>query len=177
MYHAIVKNIRLEKSLSALKKQAEGASSGFTQQLTENEAMKKQLAKLHALLGVNDDTTTTTDGNSTKPNTKTTDVLATLVAENAALTTQLDAATQAVKAAESQVAAVKKQAENQSTAFEKLLDEKLEADKHRERTAQQQTTLEQQAKELKDLKTERDSLRSQIQDYDFMFAEAKKKAE
>ncbi|TYZ58658.1 hypothetical protein PybrP1_003804 [[Pythium] brassicae (nom. inval.)] len=177
VYTAIVKNIRLEKSLSAMQKQAEGASTGYKQQLEENDAMKQQLAKLHALVGVDDDENDKTDNAGGKTSKKPTDVLATLVAENAALTTQLAAATKAVATAESHVATIKKQAEGQSAAFGKLLDEKHEADKHRERTAQQQAALEQQAQEIKELKAECDSLRSQIQDYDFMFAEAKKKAE
>lgn len=164
MYLSIDKNIRLEKSLTALKKQAEGASSIYKQQLEETVAMKKQVAKMHALVG----------GDDSKHKT---DVVAKLVEENTALTTQLEATKKDLQLAESEIETVKKQAEGQSSAYMKLMDEKAEADKCRDLTKTQKATLEQQAREIKELKSECDSLRAQIQDYDFMFAEAKKKAE
>lgn len=163
-------NIRLEKSLGALKKQAEGASNGYKQQLEENETIKKQLAKVHSLLGADD-----SDKDASKSNK--TDVLAKLIEENARLSTQLETATKELKAAESKIEVVKKQAEGQSSAFMKLMDEKTEADKHVHVMKEQTQTIAQQAKEIKNLTAECDSLKSQIQDYDFMFAEAKKKAE
>uniref|UniRef100_K3WFP5 Endoplasmic reticulum transmembrane protein n=1 Tax=Globisporangium ultimum (strain ATCC 200006 / CBS 805.95 / DAOM BR144) TaxID=431595 RepID=K3WFP5_GLOUD len=175
VYTSMDKNIRLEKSLGAMKKQAEGASAGYKGLLEENESMKKQLAKVHALLGSiksNDDNDDDVDDDKKKAN-----VLAKLIEENTYLTTKLETAKHDLKLAENKVEIVKKQAEGQSSAFMKLMDEKTEADKHLQLTKTQQETIAQQQKEISELKNERDALKSQIQDYDFMFAEAKKKAE
>lgn len=164
-------NIRLEKSLFAMKKQAEGASAGYKQQVDENESIKKQLQKVHSLLGMSDGDD---DGKDTK---KKADVLAKLIEENATLTTTLDTTTRNLELAENKVEVVKKQAESQSAAFMKLMDEKTEMDKYEQLAKDQEKTIEQQQSTLKELKKECESLKTQIQDYDFMFAEAKKKAE
>lgn len=173
VYTSIETNIRLEKSLGAMKKQAEGAAAGFKQQLEENESIQKQLAKVHLLLGDNNGG----DDDDKDDSKKKTNVLAKLVEENACLTTNLETAKHELKLAENKVEIVKKQAESQSSAFMKLMDEKSEADKHVQQGKEQQKTIETQTQEIKELKSERDSLKTQIQDYDFMFAEAKKKAE
>ncbi|KAF1318752.1 Ap-3 complex subunit, partial [Globisporangium splendens] len=173
VYTSMDKNIRLEKSLGAMKKQAEGASAGYKGLLEENESMKKQLAKVHALLG----STKSDDDDDVDDDKKKANVLAKLIEENTCLTTKLETVEHDLKLAENKVEIVKKQAEGQSSAFMKLMDEKTEADKHLQLTKTQQETIAQQQKEISELKNERDALKSQIQDYDFMFAEAKKKAE
>lgn len=165
-------NIYLEKNLGALKKQAEGASSGYKELLTENESIKKQLTKVHTLLGMNDD-----DDDDVSDEKKKANVLAKLVEENSYLTTKLETAKHDLKLADNKMEIVKKQAESQSAAFMKLMDEKNEADKHLPLMKEQEKTIAHQEKEINDLKRERDSLKTQVQDYDFMFADAKKKAE
>nr|AAP86966.1 unknown [Phytophthora sojae] len=74
-----------------------------------------------------------------------------------------------LKKAEGQVAAVTKQAEGQSSAFMKLMDEKSEADKQLETAKAQDEELKRQRELIAKLTEERDSLKTQIQDYDFMF--------
>lgn len=164
-------NIHLEKNLFAMQKQAEGVSVGYKQQLDENEVIKKQLQKVHSLLGMSDGED---DGKDAK---KKVDVLAKLIEENTTLTTTLEATTHDLELAENKVKVVKKQAESQSEAYMKLMDEKTESDKYEQLTKDQQKTIKQQAHEIKELKSDCESFKAQIQDYDFMFAEAKKKAE
>lgn len=164
-------NIHLEKSLFAMQKQAEGVSTGYKQQLDENESIKKQLQKVHALLGMSD------GDDDSSATTKKADVLAKLIEENTTLATKLETATHDLELAESKIAVVKKQAESQSAAFMKLMDEKTEADKFEQIAKDQKQTIERKSGEIKELKSECESLKTQIQDYDFMFAEAKKKAE
>ncbi|EGZ18911.1 hypothetical protein PHYSODRAFT_255626 [Phytophthora sojae] len=168
VYIALATNLRLEKSLGAMKKQAEGAAAGYKSLLAENESFKQQTAKLHQLLEAEED-----DGDKKKK----LDVLAKLVQENADLEAKVKASAEQLKKAEGQVAAVTKQAEGQSSAFMKLMDEKSEADKQLETAKAQDEELKRQRELIAKLTEERDSLKTQIQDYDFMFAEAKKKAE
>ncbi|CAI5740340.1 unnamed protein product [Hyaloperonospora brassicae] len=169
VYIALATNLRLEKSLEAMTKQAEGAASGYTSLLEENECLTKQTHKLHALL---DDGSGNDDAKGSKV-----DVLARLVQENADLEEQVRAAADKRTKAENEVAAVTKQAEGQSAAFMTLLEEKQTLDKQLETAASQRSQLERQREEIATLTAERDALKSQIHDYDFMFAEAKKKAE
>jgi B-cell receptor-associated protein 31 len=171
VYISMATNLRLDKSLIAMKKQAENASSGYKSLLEENESVKKQTAKLHELLdGADGDT----DAEKKKQKL---DVLTKLMEENAALSAKVEVTGKELQHAEAKVEAVKKQAEGQSSAFMKLLDEKTEADKHAATIKELKEQVTRQEEQLKALAEERDSLRSQIQDYDFMFAEAKKKAE
>ncbi|RLN56526.1 hypothetical protein BBJ28_00023583 [Nothophytophthora sp. Chile5] len=169
VYIALATNLRLEKSLGAMKKQAEGAAAGYKSLLAENESFKQQADKLHELLEHEN------DGEGDKQ--KKLDVLAKLVAENAQLAASVEAAAAKLKKAESQVAVVSKQAEGQSAAFMKLLDEKSASDKQLETAKTQEDELKRQREQIAVLTEERDALKSQIQDYDFMFSEAKKKAE
>ncbi|CAI5721469.1 unnamed protein product [Hyaloperonospora brassicae] len=148
VYIALATNLRLEKSLEAMTKQAEGAASGYTSLLEDNERLTKQTHKLHALL---DDGSGSDDAKGSKV-----DVLARLVQENADL---------------------EEQAEGQGAAFMTLLEEKQMLDKQLETAASQRSQLERQREEIATLTAERDALKSQIHDYDFMFPEAKKKAE
>jgi B-cell receptor-associated protein 31 len=168
VYHSMETNLRLEKSLAAMKKQAEGASNGYKNLLEENESTTAQLKKLKELVGDNEDDVK--KGGSASPLDK-------LLEENASLTKQLAVATKELKSAETKVDAVKKQAEGQSAAFMKLMDDKTKSDKQGEETKALEAKLQQQAEQIAALTTERDSLKSQVQDYDFMFADAKKKAD
>ncbi|DAZ93101.1 TPA: hypothetical protein N0F65_006853 [Lagenidium giganteum] len=161
-------NIKLEKSLGAMKKQAEGASTGYKALFEENETIKKQLEKVQKLLG------DSTDGDDKKG--EKVDVLAKLLEENAQLETKLESTTKELKSAEAKVEAVKKQAEGQSSAFMKLMDDKAALDKQTELVQVQKDKIETLEQEVKELKKERDALKAQVQDYDFMFADAKKKA-
>ncbi|KAE9326391.1 hypothetical protein PF008_g16665 [Phytophthora fragariae] len=167
VYIALATNLRLEKSLGAMKKQAEGAAAGYKSLLAENESFKQQTDKLHQLLEAE-------DGDDKK---KKLDVLARLVQENADLEAKVKASAEQLKKAEGQVAVVTKQAEGQSSAFMKLMDEKNESDKQLETAKTQEEELKRQRELIAKLTEERDLLKTQIQDYDFMFAEAKKKAE
>ncbi|CAI5705669.1 unnamed protein product [Peronospora farinosa] len=105
------------------------------------------------------------------------DALARLVQENAELEEEVKNLAEKLEKAHEQVGVVTKQAEGQSSAFMKLMDEKNEVDKQLETTKSQEEKLKRQHEEITKLTEERDSLKAQIQDYDFMFAEAKKKAE
>lgn len=165
VYMSMGQNLRLEKSLAAMKKQAEGASTGYKGLLTENESIKKQLDKVQLLLGDKGE------------GAKSVDVLAQLVEENSKLSTQLAEAEKRVKAAETSAESVKKQAAAQSESFMKLVDEKNDVEQQRELVKTQNTKIAALEKAIKDLTDDRDALKSQIQDYDFMFADAKKKAE
>ncbi|KAF4316920.1 hypothetical protein BBO99_00006419 [Phytophthora kernoviae] len=167
VYIALATNLRLEKSLGAMKRQAEGAAAGYKSLLEENESFKKQADKLHELLE-------SEEGDDKQ---KKLDVLAKLVKENADLTASVAASANKLKKAESEVAAVTKQAEGQSSAFMKLMDEKNESEKQLGVAKAQKEELKGQREQIAKLTEERDALKSQIQDYDFMFAEAKKKAE
>ena len=171
VYIALATNLRLEKSLEAMTKQAEGAASGYTSLLEENERLTKQTHKLHSLL---DDGSSSASDDAKGPKV---DVLARLVQENADLEEQVRAAADQRTKAENEVAAVTKQAEGQSAAFMTLLEEKQALDKQLETAASQRGQVERQREEIAALTAERDALKSQIHDYDFMFAEAKKKAE
>ncbi|OWY92233.1 putative membrane protein [Phytophthora megakarya] len=167
VYIALATNLRLEKSLGAMKKQAEGAAAGYKSLLAENETFKKQTEKLHELLG----------GEEGEEKKKKVDALARLVQENADLEQKVKASADKLKMAENEVAAVTKQAEGQSSAFMKLMDEKNESDKQLETAKAQDEEIKRQREQIAKLTEERDALKTQIQDYDFMFAEAKKKAE
>jgi B-cell receptor-associated protein 31 len=167
VYIALATNLRLEKSLGAMKRQAEGAAAGYKSLLAENETVKKQTDKLHELL----------EGEEGDDKQKKVDLLAKLARENAELEQQLKDASEKLKKAEGQVAAVTKQADGQSAAYMKLMDEKSASDKQLESAQAQEEQLKQQREQIAKLSEERDALKSQIQDYDFMFAEAKKKAE
>ncbi|KAF1776143.1 hypothetical protein JG687_00005433 [Phytophthora cactorum] len=167
VYIALATNLRLEKNLEAMKKQAEGAAAGYKSLLAENETFKKQTEKIHQLLGDE-------EGEDKK---KKVDALARLVQENADLEEKVKTSDEKLQKAENQVAAVTKQAEGQSSAFMKLMDEKNESDKHLETAKTQEEEIKRQREQIAKLSEERDSLKTQIQDYDFMFAEAKKKAE
>ncbi|KAG3091135.1 hypothetical protein PI124_g5912 [Phytophthora idaei] len=167
VYIALATNLRLEKNLEAMKKQAEGAAAGYKSLLAENETFKKQTEKIHQLLGDE-------EGEDKK---KKVDALARLVQENADLEEKVKTSDEKLQKAENRVAAVTKQAEGQSSAFMKLMDEKNESDKHLETAKTQEEEIKRQREQIAKLSEERDSLKTQIQDYDFMFAEAKKKAE
>ncbi|KAK1943130.1 B-cell receptor-associated protein 29 [Phytophthora citrophthora] len=167
VYIALATNLRLEKSLGAMKKQAEGAAAGYKSLLAENETFKKQTEKLHELFGDE-------EGEDKK---KKVDALARLVQENADLEQKVKASADQLKKAENEVAAVTKQAEGQSSAFMKLMDEKNASDKQLETAKAQEEEIKRQREQIAKLTEERDSLKTQIQDYDFMFSEAKKKAE
>ncbi|CAI5718541.1 unnamed protein product [Peronospora destructor] len=155
------------KNLEAMTKQAEGAAAGYQLLLAENESFKKQTEKLHELL----------EGEEGDEKNKKGDALARLVQENAELEEKAKISGEKLEKAQEQVAVVTKQAEGQSSAFMKLMDEKNELDKQLETTKCQEEKLKRQQEETTKLMEERDSLKAQIQDYDFMFAEAKKKAE
>ncbi|CAH0478514.1 unnamed protein product [Peronospora belbahrii] len=167
VYITLATNLRLEKNLEAMKKQAEGAAAGYKSLLAENESYKKQTDKLHELL----------EGEEGDDKKKKVDALARLVQENADLEEKVKTLVDKLKKAEDQVVVVTKQAEGQSSAFMKLMDEKNESDKQLETVKSQEVELEYQRQQIAKLTEERDSLKFQIQDYDFMFAEAKKKAE
>lgn len=51
VYSGVEANIRLEKSLQAMQKQAQGAADGYKGLLEENEKMEKKLATLTDLSG------------------------------------------------------------------------------------------------------------------------------
>ncbi|GLE01464.1 hypothetical protein PINS_up010294 [Pythium insidiosum] len=165
VYHAMETNIRLEKSLGAMKKQAEGASTGYKTLLEEQEKTKLQIAKLRELVGEDG------DGKGGK------DALTKLLDENASLTKQLSEAKKALATSDAKIEAVKKQAEGQSAAFMKLMDEKSASDSQAASHKALEEKIAKQEEQIRELTRDRDSLKSQIQDYDFMFAEAKKKAE
>lgn len=167
VYTTLATNLHLEKNLIAIKKQAEGAAAGYKALLVENESFKKQTDKLHQLLG-------NEEGDDKK---KKVDALAKLVQENADLEDEVKMAIEKLQKAENQVASVTKQAEGQSSAFMKLMDEKNESDKQLEAAKTHEEEMKRQRKQIAKLTEERDALKTQIQDYDFMFAEAKKKAE
>ncbi|RQM22338.1 hypothetical protein B5M09_008871 [Aphanomyces astaci] len=160
LYSSMVVNIKLEKSLGAMEKQAKGASSSYTNLLEEHEILQKQLKKLVGLDGTTDLTS-----------------LEKLLKENAAYETEVASLKKSVAASDAAIAQVKKQADSQSAAYMKLLDETTAKGDQ----AQEIKDLHAQVVDLKqtvnDLTKDRDSLKTQIQDYDFMFAEAKKKAE
>ncbi|RHY31335.1 hypothetical protein DYB32_003594 [Aphanomyces invadans] len=160
LYSSMVLNIKLEKSLGAMEKQAKGASSSYTKLLEEHEIVQKQLKKLVGLDGSTDMTT-----------------LEKLLKENATYETELATLKKTAAASESAIAQVKKQADSQSAAYMKLLDESTaQADQAKEVKDLHAQVLELK-KTINDVTKDRDALKSQIQDYDFMFAEAKKKAE
>lgn len=167
VYTTLATNLHLEKNLIAIKKQAEGAAAGYKALLVENESFRKQTDKLHQLLG-------NEEGDDKK---KKVDALAKLVQENADLEDEVKMAIEKLQKAENQVASVTKQAEGQSSAFMKLMDEKNESDKQLEAAKTHEEEMKRQRKQIAKLTEERDALKTQIQDYDFMFAEAKKKAE
>ncbi|KAL7689957.1 putative B-cell receptor-associated protein [Plasmopara halstedii] len=167
VYTTLVTNLHMEKNLIAMKKQAEGAAAGYKSLLAENESFKKQMDKLHDLLG-------NEEGDDKK---KKVDALTRLVQENADLEDKVKMAIEKLQKAENQVVFVTKQAESQSSAFMKLMDEKNESDKQLEAAKTHEDEIKRQRKQIDKLTEERDALRTQIQDYDFMFAEAKKKAE
>ncbi|RHY88422.1 hypothetical protein DYB37_007289 [Aphanomyces astaci] len=160
LYSSMVVNIKLEKSLGAMEKQAKGASSSYTNLLEEHEILQKQLKKLVGLDGTTDLTS-----------------LEKLLKENATYETEVASLKKSVAASDAAIAQVKKQADSQSAAYMKLLDETTAKGDQ----AQEIKDLHAQVVDLKqtvnDLTKDRDSLKTQIQDYDFMFAEAKKKAE
>ncbi|KAF0694906.1 Aste57867_14248 [Aphanomyces stellatus] len=159
LYSSMVTNIKLEKSLGALEKQAKSASSSYTKLLEEHDVLQKQLKKLVGL--------DAGDANT----------LEKLLKENATLETEVAALKKSVAASDASIAQVKKQADSQSAAYMKLLDESTaKGDKEAEVKELHQQVLEQK-KTINDLTKDRDSLKAQIQDYDFMFADAKKKAE
>ncbi|CAH0489006.1 unnamed protein product [Peronospora farinosa] len=168
VYITLATNIHLEKSLEAMTKQAEGAAAGYKVLLAENASLKKQTEKFHELLDGE-------EGDEKKK--KKIDALARLVQENAELEEEVKNLAEKLEKAHEQVGVVTKQAEGQSSAFMKLMDEKNEVDKQLETTKSQEEKLKRQHEEITKLTEERDSLKAQIQDYDFMFAEAKKKAE
>jgi len=168
VYSSLAINIKLEKSLQAMERQAKGASSGYTKLLEEHEIMQKQMKKLQAL-DLSEDQTNPLDK---------------LLSENARLEIEVGVLKKTVTTCESQVESMKKQAENQSAAYMKLLDESTSKETDLATIQALQTDLaarkqqlQDQKQQIEELTTDRDSLKSQIQDYDFMFAEAKKKAQ
>ena len=154
-------------------KQAEGAAAGYKVLLTDHESVKKQTEKLQKLLGGDDDDD---DDDDQKKKTKI-EAVTKLMQENTELDEQVHVLREKLENAHGQVAVVTKQAESQSSAFMKLMDEKKELDKQVETIKVQEEKVKRQRTEITKLTEERDSLKAQIQDYDFMFAEAKKKAE
>ncbi|EQC25100.1 hypothetical protein SDRG_17014 [Saprolegnia diclina VS20] len=157
VYSSMVTNISLEKKYEAMEKQAKNASSGYSKLIDEHDTLQKQLKKLSGFEA---------DGKG----------LEALLAENAALEKEVGTLTKSLATAETTVGNVKKQAENQSTAYMKLLDDSAAKDaKVDELKAAQKSIVDLKAT-VAELTKERDSLKTQIQDYDFMFADAKKKA-
>ncbi|OQR97760.1 hypothetical protein THRCLA_06866 [Thraustotheca clavata] len=153
----MVTNITLEKKFEAMEKQAKGASSGYSKLLEEHDVLQKQLKKLSSF---------EKDGKGVEA----------LLAENAKLETQVEELEKNLSTAQTQVESVKKQADNQSTAYMKLLDDVASKDAKAEELKTAQSTISDLKSQLAELTKERDNLKTQIQDYDFMFADAKKKA-
>ncbi|CAK5181729.1 unnamed protein product [Aphanomyces euteiches] len=161
LYSSMVTNIKLEKSLGALEKQAKGASSSYTKLLEEHDVMQKQLKKLVGLEGDKGDANT----------------LEKLLKENATLDTEVGALKKKVATSDASIAQVKKQADSQSAAYMKLLDESTAKGDQAKEIEELHAQVLEYKKTINELTKDRDSLKSQIQDYDFMFSEAKKKAE
>ncbi|KDO20637.1 hypothetical protein SPRG_12994 [Saprolegnia parasitica CBS 223.65] len=141
----------------AMEKQAKNASSGYSKLIDEHDTLQKQLKKLSGFEA---------DGKG----------LEALLAENAALEKEVSTLKKSLATAETTVENVKKQAENQSTAYMKLLDDSAAKDAKVDELKAAQTSIADLKSTVAELTKERDSLKTQIQDYDFMFADAKKKA-
>lgn len=171
MYHSIETNIRLDKSLQAMRKQAEGASAGFKSLLEEQEVAKVKMQKLTSL--IKSDTSDQEKDSDGKP------ILERLLDENSTFQTQLQLVEKEREQLKRQVEILQKQANGQNSAFMQLLEEKtlLVTKDTEKKLSVKEETIRKQAKDLTTLEQERDALKSQIQDYDFMFAEARKKAE
>ncbi|OQR87916.1 hypothetical protein ACHHYP_07894 [Achlya hypogyna] len=157
VYSGMVTNITLEKKFHAMEKQAKSASEGYSKLIDEHDTLQKQVKKLAGIEG--DDKG-----------------LDAILAENASLEKELADVKKALAAAETQVAAVKKQADGQSAAYMKLLDDTAAKDAKVDELKTALETITDLKSKLAELAKERDSLKTQIQDYDFMFADAKKKA-
>ncbi|KAL0583053.1 hypothetical protein ABG067_007019 [Albugo candida] len=171
VYHSIETNIRLDKSLQAMRKQAEGASAGFKSLLEEQEVAKVKMQKLTSL--IKSDTSDQEKDSEGKP------ILERLLDENSTFQTQLQLVEKEREQLKRQVEILQKQANGQNSAFMQLLEEKtlLVTKDTEKKLSVKEETIRKQAKDLTTLEQERDALKSQIQDYDFMFAEARKKAE
>lgn len=173
VYHSIETNIHLAKSLQAMRKQAEGASAGYKTLLEEQEVAKVKLQKLTALVKTDTSGAQEPSEGDGKP------ILERLLDENSILQTRLQLVEKEKEQANRQVEILQKQANGQNSAFMQLLEEKtlLVTKDTEEKLLKKEEVIRKQETDLKTLEQERDSLKSQIQDYDFMFAEARKKAE
>lgn len=160
VYSSLENNLQLTRSLEAMKKQAQGAAAGYDNLHEEHEALKKQVEVFKQV--------SSEDGEVSMEK---------LVDLNATLTARAEKAEKDAKTAEAQLASVKKQAASQNDAYMKLVDTQVEADERQDQIKELQRQLDAAKTELKELTKERDSLKTQIQDYDFMFLDAKKKEE
>jgi B-cell receptor-associated protein 31 len=161
VYSSMASSLKLEKSMQAMEKQAKGASAGYTKLLEEHDVLQKQMKKLS---GFED----TIDGKGKG--------LEAILKENATLEKEVAKLNKTVATCEAQVEQVKKQADNQSTAYMKLLNDSTEKDSKLNDLKTKESQIADLKKKVEELTKERDGLKTQIQDYDFMFADAKKKA-
>jgi regulator of replication initiation timing len=107
-------NIRLEKSLNAMKKQAEGASNGYKKLMEENETLQKQVEKIQELFGKNID--------QEKDDEEKKKVWSKLIEENVQLTIQLEHTKTQLQSANTKIDAIQTQATNQNDSFLQLVE-------------------------------------------------------
>jgi len=111
IYRSIEENIRLEKSLAAMKKQASGASEGYKSLMTEHEKLEQQMKKLKDLAASESDEK---DGEK---------LIDKLLEQNSTLETDLEVMEARAKEAQVNLAAIKKQASAQSEVHLTMMEQ------------------------------------------------------
>ena len=164
MYVKIAQNLQLDKSLGALKKQAEGASASFTHILEEKDVLEKQLTRLLESIAPEEE-------ESEKQNSP----LFKLLAENTKLEAQVKQAEGRVTQVEKQLGLIQCQAKAQNNTYMKLVEENEALEKKSVDATTLSSQAANQAKAYASLMEEHEALKNQIADYDFMFGEKKKK--
>ena len=160
VYASLEANIRLDKSLQAMQKQAKGASDGYKMLLDEKDALEKQLKTLKGLSKEEDAS-----------------VLDKLLAQNTSLKDAVAEHEKKLKKVQNELEVVQRQASSQSDAYMKLMDQNnaLEKNLDQAKTDQAIGQNEVKDKEISRLTEENESLKEQLKDFDFMFTEKKKK--
>lgn len=180
VYALLEANLRVEHNLNAMKKQAEGASNGYTQLLDENEKLKQKWSKLETLLGNQEEEEEEEGENAegerngkeeetgTKKLPKKVNIVEHLLQENVSLEKKALEHEKKAESAKKQLETIKKQAENQQETLIELIEKNATFENARKEFQQAQETIQTLQKEKKELT-------HQLQDYDFMFAETRKK--
>ena len=158
VYAGMETTIRLEKSLQAMEKQAKGAALGFKTMMDENELVTLQLAKMKDCL--NDDEQVQ---------------LSTLLKENSSLTVKVKELEVALEKSTTVVSMVKKQAERQSTAYMALMEDKETMEKKKKTDTDTLRQMTNQKEAYDRLVEENAAMKNQLEDYDLIFTDQKKK--